>query len=121
MNGVASTWRKVGDRVTRMPIVVRGEKDPAGSRADGSQLCPCLAESRLERNSVAAFLLLVKNFIRNHPVNQESLVQCHGPAIIGALLQKVRATTATRLHSGSLPKLQTSPLALGRCLARCWT
>ncbi|XP_010084029.1 PREDICTED: neurobeachin-like protein 2, partial [Pterocles gutturalis] len=44
---------------------------------------------RLERNSVAAFLLLVKNFIQNHPVNQESLVQCHGPAIIGALLQKV--------------------------------
>lgn len=49
-----------------------------------------LAEGRLERNSVAAFLLLVKNFIRCHPVNQESLVQCHGPAIIGALLQKVR-------------------------------
>ncbi|NWY04565.1 NBEL2 protein, partial [Nothoprocta ornata] len=48
------------------------------------------SESRLERNSVAAFLLLVKNFIQNHPVNQESLVQCHGPAIIGALLQKVR-------------------------------
>ncbi|KAK4826633.1 hypothetical protein QYF61_010561 [Mycteria americana] len=48
-----------------------------------------LPQSRLERNSVAAFLLLVKNFIQNHPVNQESLVQCHGPAIIGALLQKV--------------------------------
>ncbi|XP_059585234.1 neurobeachin-like protein 2 isoform X1 [Alligator mississippiensis] len=47
------------------------------------------SEGRLERNSVAAFLLLVKNFIRCHPVNQESLVQCHGPAIIGALLQKV--------------------------------
>ncbi|XP_027560675.1 neurobeachin-like protein 2 [Neopelma chrysocephalum] len=47
------------------------------------------SENRLERNSVAAFLLLVKNFIRHHPVNQESLVQCHGPAIIGALLQKV--------------------------------
>ncbi|KAJ6655114.1 hypothetical protein lerEdw1_006018 [Lerista edwardsae] len=47
------------------------------------------SEGRLERNGVAAFLLLVKNFIRGHPVNQESLVQCHGPAIIGALLQKV--------------------------------
>ncbi|KAF7245736.1 Neurobeachin-like protein 2, partial [Varanus komodoensis] len=46
-------------------------------------------ESRLERNGVAAFLLLVKNFLRGHPVNQESLVQCQGPAIIGALLQKV--------------------------------
>lgn len=80
----------------------------------------CLAESRLERNSVAAFLLLVKNFIRNHPVNQESLVQCHGPAIIGALLQKVGAATATRLHPGSLPMLQTFPLTLGRCAAHCW-
>ncbi|OWK51927.1 Neurobeachin-like protein 2 [Lonchura striata] len=49
-------------------------------------------ESRLERNSVAAFLLLVKNFLRNHAVNQESLVQCHGPAIIGALLHKVPGT-----------------------------
>ncbi|NWU85809.1 NBEL2 protein, partial [Onychorhynchus coronatus] len=47
------------------------------------------SENRLERNSVAAFLLLVKNFIQHHPVNQESLVQCHGPAVIGALLQKV--------------------------------
>ncbi|XP_054846873.1 neurobeachin-like protein 2 [Eublepharis macularius] len=47
------------------------------------------SESRLEKNGVAAFLLLVKNFIRGHPVNQESLVQCHGPAIIGALLQNV--------------------------------
>ncbi|XP_059693882.1 neurobeachin-like protein 2 isoform X2 [Haemorhous mexicanus] len=50
------------------------------------------SESRLERNSVAAFLLLVKNFLRNHAVNQESLVQCHGPAIIGALLHKVPGT-----------------------------
>ncbi|XP_069067022.1 neurobeachin-like protein 2 isoform X2 [Pleurodeles waltl] len=47
------------------------------------------AEGRLERNSVAAFLLMVKNFIQHHPVNQESMLQCHGPAIIGALLQKV--------------------------------
>nr|XP_046254941.1 neurobeachin-like protein 2 isoform X3 [Scatophagus argus] len=47
------------------------------------------AESRLERNSVAAFLLMVKNLIRHHPVNQESLLQCHGPSIIGAMLSKV--------------------------------
>ncbi|XP_042328517.1 neurobeachin-like protein 2 isoform X2 [Sceloporus undulatus] len=47
------------------------------------------SEGRLERNGVAAFLLLVKNFLCGHAVNQESLVQCHGPAIIGALLQKV--------------------------------
>ncbi|XP_064410109.1 neurobeachin-like protein 2 [Latimeria chalumnae] len=47
------------------------------------------SEGRLERNNIAAFLLMIKNFIRHHPVNQESLVQCHGTAIIGALLQKV--------------------------------
>ncbi|XP_061443028.1 LOW QUALITY PROTEIN: neurobeachin-like protein 2 [Rhineura floridana] len=50
-------------------------------------------EGRLERNGVAAFLLLIKNFIHGHPVNQESLVQCQGPSIIGALLQKVSSQT----------------------------
>ncbi|XP_020504158.2 neurobeachin-like protein 2 isoform X1 [Labrus bergylta] len=47
------------------------------------------AEGRLERNSVAAFLLMVKNLIHHHPVNQESLLHCHGPSIIGAMLSKV--------------------------------
>ncbi|XP_078109197.1 neurobeachin-like protein 2 isoform X2 [Sander vitreus] len=47
------------------------------------------AEARLERNSIAAFLLMVKNLIRHHPVNQESLQRCHGPSIIGAMLSKV--------------------------------
>ncbi|KAF7669441.1 hypothetical protein LDENG_00186230 [Lucifuga dentata] len=47
------------------------------------------AEGRLERNSIAAFLLLTKNLIRHHPVNQESLLHCHGPSIIGAMLSKV--------------------------------
>ncbi|XP_074539600.1 neurobeachin-like protein 2 isoform X1 [Halichoeres trimaculatus] len=47
------------------------------------------AEGRLERNSIAAFLLMVKNMIHHHPVNQESLLQCHGPSIIGAMLSKV--------------------------------
>ncbi|XP_026148843.1 neurobeachin-like protein 2 isoform X3 [Mastacembelus armatus] len=46
-------------------------------------------EGRLERNSIAAFLLMVKNLICNHPVNQESLLHCHGPSIIGAMLSKV--------------------------------
>uniref|UniRef100_A0A8U8BWE7 Neurobeachin-like protein 2 n=1 Tax=Geospiza parvula TaxID=87175 RepID=A0A8U8BWE7_GEOPR len=63
-----------------------------GLGGPGAHRCWCPAESRLERNSVAAFLLLVKNFLRNHAVNQESLVQCHGPAIIGALLHKVPGT-----------------------------
>ncbi|XP_072317552.1 neurobeachin-like protein 2 isoform X1 [Eucyclogobius newberryi] len=47
------------------------------------------SEGRLERNSVAAFLLMVKNLIRHHPVNQDCLLQCHGPSIIGAMLTKV--------------------------------
>uniref|UniRef100_A0A672J8G5 Neurobeachin-like protein 2 n=1 Tax=Salarias fasciatus TaxID=181472 RepID=A0A672J8G5_SALFA len=47
------------------------------------------AESRLERNSIAAFLLMVKNLIRHHSVNQESLLQCHGPSIVGVMLSKV--------------------------------
>ncbi|XP_031708990.1 neurobeachin-like protein 2 isoform X2 [Anarrhichthys ocellatus] len=47
------------------------------------------AEVRLERNSIAAFLLMVKNLIRHHSVNQESLLHCHGPSTIGAMLSKV--------------------------------
>lgn len=48
-----------------------------------------LAEERMERNAVAAFLLMLRNVLQGHAVNQESLVQCQGPAIIGALLRKV--------------------------------
>ena len=48
-----------------------------------------LIESRLQKNSIAAFLLMVKNLIRHHPVNQESLMHCHGPSTIGAMLAKV--------------------------------
>lgn len=44
----------------------------------------------MERNAVAAFLLMLRSFLQGHTVNQESLVQCQGPAIIGALLRKVR-------------------------------
>uniref|UniRef100_A0A8C1KI47 Neurobeachin-like protein 2 n=1 Tax=Cyprinus carpio TaxID=7962 RepID=A0A8C1KI47_CYPCA len=49
----------------------------------------CVLEGRLGKNSVAAFLLMIKNMLRNHPANQESLLQCHGPPIIGAMLGKV--------------------------------
>nr|XP_044992261.1 LOW QUALITY PROTEIN: neurobeachin-like protein 2 [Jaculus jaculus] len=47
------------------------------------------SEERMEKNAVAAFLLMLRNFLQGHAVNQESLVQCQGPAIIGALLRKV--------------------------------
>ncbi|XP_063735209.1 neurobeachin-like protein 2 isoform X1 [Eleginops maclovinus] len=61
------------------------------SRGPAAMLLPLnkSAEGRLERNSVAAFLLMVKNLIRHHPVNQECLLLCHGPSIIGAMLSKV--------------------------------
>ncbi|XP_047454573.1 neurobeachin-like protein 2 isoform X2 [Mugil cephalus] len=61
------------------------------SRGPAAMLLPLnkSAEGRLERNSIAAFLLMVKNLIRRHPVNQESLLHCHGPSIIGAMLSKV--------------------------------
>lgn len=60
----------------------------------------CCAEERLERNSIAAFLLLIKNLIRHHPVNQESLLHCHGPSVIGAMLSKVRALHVALLQRG---------------------
>nr|XP_019839696.1 PREDICTED: neurobeachin-like protein 2 [Bos indicus] len=47
------------------------------------------SEERMEKNAVAAFLLMLRNFLQGHPVNQESLMHCQGPAIIGALLRKV--------------------------------
>ncbi|XP_052000288.1 neurobeachin-like protein 2 [Xyrauchen texanus] len=61
------------------------------SRGPAAMLLPLgkSSEGRLEKNSVAAFLLMVKNMLRNHPANQESLLQCHGPPIIGAMLGKV--------------------------------
>uniref|UniRef100_A0A3B4ZN51 Neurobeachin-like protein 2 n=1 Tax=Stegastes partitus TaxID=144197 RepID=A0A3B4ZN51_9TELE len=61
------------------------------SRGPAAMLLPLnkSAEGRLERNSIAAFLLMVKNLIRHHSVNQESLLHCHGPSIIGAMLSKV--------------------------------
>ncbi|KAL0985478.1 hypothetical protein UPYG_G00157390 [Umbra pygmaea] len=67
------------------------ELTSTSSRGPAGMLLPLgkSSEGRLERNSVAAFLLMVKNLIRHHPVNQESLLHSHGPAIIGAMLTKV--------------------------------
>ncbi|KAM3872786.1 LOW QUALITY PROTEIN: neurobeachin-like protein 2 [Diretmus argenteus] len=61
------------------------------SRGPAAMLLPLskLVKGRLERNSIAAFLLMIKNLIAHHPVNQESLLHCHGPSIIGAMLSKV--------------------------------
>ncbi|XP_061093012.1 neurobeachin-like protein 2 isoform X2 [Conger conger] len=61
------------------------------SRGPAGMLLPLgrTHEGRLEKNSVAAFLLMVKNLLKHHPVNQESLLHCNGPAIIGYMLSKV--------------------------------
>ncbi|EPY77622.1 hypothetical protein CB1_001225002 [Camelus ferus] len=50
------------------------------------------SESRLERNLIATFILIVKHFIQRHPINQDNLIHSHGVAILGALLQKVPST-----------------------------
>uniref|UniRef100_S4R477 Neurobeachin like 2 n=1 Tax=Petromyzon marinus TaxID=7757 RepID=S4R477_PETMA len=43
-------------------------------------------QARLEGSHVACFLLLLRNFVRNHPANQESLAQSQGMATVGALI-----------------------------------
>nr|XP_020040140.1 neurobeachin-like protein 1 [Castor canadensis] len=50
------------------------------------------SESRLEKNLVATFILIVKHFIQRHPINQDNLIQSHGVATLGTLLQKVPGT-----------------------------
>lgn len=50
------------------------------------------SESRLERNLIATFILIVKHFIQRHPINQDNLIHSHGVATLGALLQKVPST-----------------------------
>ncbi|XP_058520854.1 neurobeachin-like protein 1 isoform X1 [Ochotona princeps] len=50
------------------------------------------SESRLERNLVATFILIMKHFVQRHPINQENLIHSHGVATLGTLLQKVPGT-----------------------------
>uniref|UniRef100_A0A8C1KHC7 Neurobeachin-like protein 2 n=1 Tax=Cyprinus carpio TaxID=7962 RepID=A0A8C1KHC7_CYPCA len=64
------------------------DKGETAGQETSDLLGPELTSSR-GKNSVAAFLLMIKNMLRNHPANQESLLQCHGPPIIGAMLGKV--------------------------------
>ncbi|XP_077975013.1 neurobeachin-like protein 1 isoform X3 [Styela clava] len=60
---------------------------------------PKSSDLKLQKNHVAAFIILLKNFaahsgtgsIGRHAVNEDMLVQCSGIAIIGALLQKMPA------------------------------
>ncbi|XP_033620440.1 neurobeachin-like protein 1 isoform X2 [Fukomys damarensis] len=47
------------------------------------------SESRLEKNLVATFILIMKHLIQRHPINQDNLIHSHGVATLGALLQKV--------------------------------
>uniref|UniRef100_A0A6I8NWZ9 Neurobeachin-like protein 2 n=1 Tax=Ornithorhynchus anatinus TaxID=9258 RepID=A0A6I8NWZ9_ORNAN len=93
--GQSLDGRLTGHKVVNWDVKVGGGRGTApgmlvfGERYVPSTVLSAWDEGRLERNGVAAFLLMVKNFLRGHPVNQDGLIQCHGPAIIGALLQKV--------------------------------
>jgi len=51
------------------------------------------SEARLEKNLVASFLLVLKHFLQRHPINQENLLHSHGAGTLGALLQKVYASS----------------------------
>lgn len=48
-----------------------------------------LLETRLEKNLVAIFLLVLKHFLQRHAINQENLLHSHGVSTLGVLLQKV--------------------------------
>uniref|UniRef100_A0A8C5LHT8 Neurobeachin like 1 n=1 Tax=Jaculus jaculus TaxID=51337 RepID=A0A8C5LHT8_JACJA len=50
------------------------------------------SESRLEKNLIATFILIVKHLLQRHPINQDNLIQSHGVATLGALLQRVPGT-----------------------------
>ncbi|XP_056884546.1 neurobeachin-like protein 1 isoform X3 [Takifugu flavidus] len=49
------------------------------------------SETRLEKNLVAIFLLVLKHFLQRHPINQENLLHSHGVSTLGVLLQKLPA------------------------------
>ncbi|CAM9697469.1 unnamed protein product [Lampetra planeri] len=61
---------------------------PAAQQDDGGAFSSPArtSEARLEGSHVACFLLLLRNFVRNHPANQESLAQSQGMATVGALI-----------------------------------
>ncbi|KAM5229140.1 neurobeachin-like protein 1 isoform 2-T2 [Ctenodactylus gundi] len=50
------------------------------------------SESRLEKNLVATFVLIVKHLIQRHPINQDNLIHSHGVATLSFLLQKMPST-----------------------------
>uniref|UniRef100_A0A3P8V3W9 Neurobeachin-like protein 2 n=1 Tax=Cynoglossus semilaevis TaxID=244447 RepID=A0A3P8V3W9_CYNSE len=62
---------------------------PRGPAALLLPLNKSAGQSEKRRTAWLACLLRVKTLIRNHPVNQESLLHCHGPSIMGAMLSKV--------------------------------
>ncbi|KAM6152194.1 neurobeachin-like protein 1 isoform 1-T1 [Erethizon dorsatum] len=62
---------------------------------EGDSLVPAstkASESRLEKNLVATFILIVKHLIQRHPINQDNLTHSQGVVTLGALLQKVPGT-----------------------------
>ncbi|CAG01002.1 unnamed protein product, partial [Tetraodon nigroviridis] len=49
------------------------------------------SETRLEKNLVAIFLLVLKHFLQRHAINQENFLHSHGVSTLGVLLQKLPA------------------------------
>lgn len=58
---------------------------------DNWDVCCCnlISETRLEKNLVAIFLLVLKHFLQRHAINQENFLHSHGVSMLGVLLQKV--------------------------------
>lgn len=48
-----------------------------------------LSETRLEKNLVAIFLLVLKHFLQRHAINQDNFLHSYGVSTLGVLLQKV--------------------------------
>ena len=52
-----------------------------------------IVDCKLEQAGVALFIVLLKNMLQCHLVNQEAIVREHALAILGVLLQKVYVFT----------------------------
>ena len=65
-----------------------------------------VADSKLNQNNVAGFLILIRNFVQCHRDNQDSLVRTQAISTLGALLQRVSvAQTLLSVHNWNNNKI----------------
>lgn len=70
-----------------------------------------LSETRLEKNLVAIFLLVLKHFLHRHAINQETFLHSHGVSTLGVLLQKVFYFSHNNLNTKNrIPPMLTEKL-----------